>query len=277
MLITARLWKLAVGKIRHSDIDALMQLEGIDEPFELSRMILRGLVDEKKLNKKHSAFRHYIRKQKLRKLLSSPMMLSAIVCSYAEEIELKGSKCDIYILLLESLFKKGNSEMCAFEQPPFPCFTGTQYIQPNMVHLNRLAELAFHLLFVNTKENSIVFSIADLKKFIIDESKDFALKSGILSLKRNASTMRSVSSFMFIHKSMQEFLAAFHIARNTFLIDGIISVYLDRHEDEYLELSYVFIFMCGLDTSGATELSNMIDERNALNRRSRNNWYLNDH
>ncbi|KAH3770997.1 hypothetical protein DPMN_172297, partial [Dreissena polymorpha] len=274
-LITTRPWKLAERKGKHSEIDAVFQLEGINEPFELSRIILSRLVAKAELEIKHKAFKRYIRNQKLRKLISSPMMLSVIVCSYAEGIELKGSKCEIYILLLESLFKKANSEMRTFEQSPSPCFRGTQYIQPNMERLNRLAEMAFHLLFVNAKENSLVFNITELKKFKMDERKqqDFALKSGILSAKLTASTLRSSSSFMFIHKSMQEFLAAYHIACNTNLIDDIISIYLNRHPKAYLDISQVFIFLCGLDVSCAEKLSSMMDERDALDTNHRSDCH----
>ncbi|KAH3770009.1 hypothetical protein DPMN_171288 [Dreissena polymorpha] len=266
MLFSTRPWKLAVVKITHSDRYTSLQLEGIDEPLELSRIILSRLMNKEYCELDFSAFEHYIAKQELEHLLSSPIMLSVIVCSYAEGTELKGSKCIINTLLLESLFKKANSEMCTFEQPAFLCFTGTQYIKPNMEPLNRLAELAFHLLFVNVKENSLVFSDTELRKFKLDErkQKEFALKSGILSSVRNASTLRSASSFSFIHLSMQEFLAAYHIARNTHLIDDVISVYLDHHKDAYRDISQVFIFLCGLDKSSAETLSSMMDQYHAM-------------
>ncbi|XP_052233052.1 uncharacterized protein LOC127845914 [Dreissena polymorpha] len=122
MLFSTRPWKLAVVKITHLNRYTSVQLEGVNKPFELSRLILGCLVAKDDLELKCSAFKHYIAKQKLDNLLSSPMMLSAIVCSFAEGIELKGSKCEIYILLLESLFKKANSEMRTFEQSSSPCF-----------------------------------------------------------------------------------------------------------------------------------------------------------
>ncbi|KAH3770443.1 hypothetical protein DPMN_171730, partial [Dreissena polymorpha] len=264
MLFSTRPWKLAVVKITHLDRYTSVQLEGVNKPFELSRLILGCLVAKDDLELKCSAFKHYIAKQKLDNLLSSPMMLSAIVCSFAEGIELKGSKCEIYILLLESLFKKANSEMRTFEQPPFSCFTETQYIQPNIDTLNRLAELAFHLLFVNTKENSLVFSISELRQFKLDEQEQmkFALQSGILSSARKAALLRPSSSFSFIHLSMQEFLAAYHISRNPDLVDGVISVYLNRQREAYRDISQVFIFLCGLDVTCAEKLSSMMDERN---------------
>ncbi|KAH3770435.1 hypothetical protein DPMN_171722 [Dreissena polymorpha] len=118
MLIATRPWKSAEGKVKHSDIEAVLQLEGINEPLELSSIILGHLVAKAELEIKHSAFRRYIWNQKLGKLISSPIMLSVIVCSYSEGIEFKGSKCEIYIPLLESLFKKANSNTCTFQQPP---------------------------------------------------------------------------------------------------------------------------------------------------------------
>ncbi|XP_052259252.1 uncharacterized protein LOC127863677 [Dreissena polymorpha] len=277
MLFSTRPWKLAVSKIMLSDIYTSVQLEGINKPFELSRILLSRLVDKDDLKIKYSAFKNYIAKQKLYNLLLSPMMLSAIVCSYAEGTELKGSKCEIYILLLESLFKKPNSEMCTFEQPPFRCFTGTQYIQPNMESLNRLAELAFHLLFVNARENSLVFTDTELRKFKLNEreQKEFALKSGILSSARNTSSLRSASSFSFIHLSMQEFLAAYHIARNTHLVDGVISVYLKRHNDAYREISQVFIFLCGLDVSSVDSLSSMMEQHHVMSNFNYDVWLRN--
>ncbi|KAH3771104.1 hypothetical protein DPMN_172406 [Dreissena polymorpha] len=63
---------------------------------------------------------------------------------------------------------------------------------------------------------------------------------------------------------MQEFLAAYHISRNTNLIDGIISIYLNRHPEAYLDIAQVFIFLCGLDVSCAEKLSRMMHERDAL-------------
>ncbi|KAH3798726.1 hypothetical protein DPMN_152329 [Dreissena polymorpha] len=266
MLFSTRPWKLAVVNIKNSEIYSSVQLEGINEPFELCRIILSRLVDENDLEIKYTAFKNYIEKQKLTHLLSSPMMLSAIVCSFSEEMELKGSKCEIYILLLESLCKKANREMREFEQPPFQCLKCTQFIKPNMEDLNRLAELAFNSLFVNTKENSIVFGITQLNTLKMDgrELMDFALKSGILTAKRNASVKRSTSSFMFIHLSMQEFLAAYHIARNTHLVDSVILEYLNRHTNSYLDISQVFIFLCGLDVSSAETLSSMMEQHHAM-------------
>ncbi|KAH3824868.1 hypothetical protein DPMN_126722 [Dreissena polymorpha] len=267
ILITTRPWKVAEGTFNHSEMHTLLQLEGVNDPVELSRNLLSLIIDRKELSAKHLLFKRYVTEKKLNDLLLSPMMLSVILCSYAEGITLKGSKCEIYCIILESLLKKANSKISEFQHPPFPCFTGTQYIQPNIEQLNRLAEAAFHLLFSNTRENSLVFGISELKLYKLEEELDTALKSGILSATPKASVLRLSSSFSFIHKSLQEFLAAYHIARNTQTINGIISGYLKRNNNSYLDVTEVLTFLCGLDISAANTLSDMMDKCDQLHYR----------
>ncbi|KAH3783176.1 hypothetical protein DPMN_161105 [Dreissena polymorpha] len=269
LLITTRPWKMTGAKILDSQIDKLLQLDGVKNVFEASRKILGCRKDCKKrqdLDKKQSEFELYVQKYGLLEPLHFPMMLCLIVQLWAEGTELKGSKCEMYSFLLDSLFKKATSEPSEFQEPTYRCFTETQYIQPNIEHLNRLAEAAFDLLFSDTQNKALVFTTKELKKYNLGEldQNNVALKSGILSTKRQEPTLRALPSFSFIHKSIQEFLAAYHIARITHLnlIDDVISGYLDRHEDAYLDVSQVFIFLCGLDIMSANKLSGMMDERN---------------
>ncbi|KAH3780655.1 hypothetical protein DPMN_158474 [Dreissena polymorpha] len=265
LLITARPWKVTEAKILDSQICKRLQLDGINNVLEVSRTLLGCRKDFKSrqdLDKKQSEFESYVRKFGLLEHLYSPMMCCLIVHSWAKGTKLKGSRCEQYSLLLECLFKKANIETSEFQEPPYRCFTESQNIQPNIEHLNRLAEAAFYLLFSDTQEKSLVFTITELKKFNLGElyPENFSLKSGILTATRNASALRSSSSFTFIHKSIQEFLAAYHIACNTNLIDDVISGYLNRHKGAYLGISQVFIFLCGLNMSAANKLSGKMDE-----------------
>ncbi|KAH3781162.1 hypothetical protein DPMN_158987 [Dreissena polymorpha] len=265
LLITTRSWKMTEAKILDSQICKLLQLDGVNNVFEVSRTILRCRKDFKgrqDLDKTQSEFESYVLKFGLLEDLNTPMMLCLIVHSWTKGTELKGSRCEKYSLLLECLFKKANIETSEFQEPPYPCFTETQNIQPNIEHLNKLAEAAFYLLFSDTPEKALVFTSTELKKFNLGrlDQENFALKSGILSATRKASALRSTSSFSFIHKSIQEFLAAYHIACNTNLIDDVISGYLNRHDDAYLGISQVIIFLCGLNISAANKLSGMMDE-----------------
>ncbi|KAH3781007.1 uncharacterized protein LOC127841945 isoform X1 [Dreissena polymorpha] len=258
LVITTRPWKLAEAKIPDSKIETLLHLEGVNEPFVVSLRILRCREDctnSEDVENKHSAFVSYVDRNDLRDLLASPMLLTLIVQTWAEGTELKGNKCQIYSLLLESLFKKANSEEDHFHKTPFPCLKETRYIKPNIEHFNRLSEAAFHLLFSETKENSLVFGIEQLIQYKLYERKDFVMRTGILSATRKASALRSSSSFSFVHKSVQEFLAAYYIACNCHVIDEVIPGYLKRHDESYRDMHEVLIFLCGLNISAANELS----------------------
>ncbi|XP_052240102.1 uncharacterized protein LOC127850812 isoform X2 [Dreissena polymorpha] len=265
VLITTRPWKVTETEIPNQKISSLLQLEGVNEPFEISRRLLGcrdDCKDSKDLDKKQSEFKSYILKNDLRKFLISPMLLQLILQSWVEGTEMKGSTCEVYSLFLESLIKKANEQRRTFQKPSFRCFKRTQYIQPNIENVDRLAEAAFHLLFSNTRDCSLVFSDTDLERFGLDEGerKEFAFKSGILSAARKSSSLGSSFSFSFIHKSVQEFLAAYYIACNTHLIDAIISGYLNRYKDAFMDISQVFIFLCGLEISAANKLSSMMNE-----------------
>ncbi|KAH3780972.1 hypothetical protein DPMN_158797 [Dreissena polymorpha] len=200
VLITTRPWKLTELKISDSKIDILLQLEGVNEPFDVSKRLL-ACVDESKtsndVENKQSEFESYIYNNGLYEQLVSPMMLSLIVQLWVKHIEIKSSKCELYSLLQDSLLKKANGETGEFQQPPFRCFKWTQYIEPNIEHVDRLAEGAFNLLFSDKRNNSLMFSSVELKKYNLDKKErlDFSLKSGILSATRKVSTLRSSSSF----------------------------------------------------------------------------------
>ncbi|XP_052222394.1 uncharacterized protein LOC127838604 isoform X2 [Dreissena polymorpha] len=259
LFITTRPWTLVEGKIKYSEIEHLLQLEGIHDPFEQIKIIIGCMVDKDNLNAKHCEFISYIREKNLVELMDSPMMLSLIVDLWAEGARRKRSTCEIYSLLLESLLKKANSEHGQFLQPPFPCFTETNYIKPNLNHVQSIAEAAFCLLFTDKRENPQLFGITEMTKYNLEEHEDFALRTGFLSVTKTGSLIRASTVFSFIHKGIQEFLAACHIACNTHATDDIITKYLKRYEDAFLDFSQVFIFLCGLNISAANELSYLMN------------------
>ncbi|KAH3750596.1 hypothetical protein DPMN_185123 [Dreissena polymorpha] len=266
LLITSRPWKMTEAMIPDAKIDTMLQLEGVNDPFEWCRRLLDRsdyCKDSNDLDTKQSKFKAYILKNDLMKFLISPMLLQLIVYSWVEGTEMNGSMCEIYSLFLDSLLKKANKKKRKFPSSSFQCFKDTEHIRPNIENVNRLAEAAFHLLFSNTRDSSLVFSDTDLERFGLDEGeqKEFALKSGILTATQNPSIKRSSSSFSFFHKSIQEFLAAYYIAYNTHPFDEIISGYLNRYKDAYMDISQVFIFLCGLEISAADKLSSMMNER----------------
>ncbi|KAH3718148.1 hypothetical protein DPMN_060947 [Dreissena polymorpha] len=267
VLTTSRPWKLADERIRNSQIDILFDLEGISDPKEFNERILRCLLDESyDIKKSVVLFKEFLISRKLMSISSSPMLNTLVLCTWVDDRaeRLTGSSlCELYTTLLENLCKKANSQISYFDPnhtSPVNCFSRTMYVKPNMEHIDAIAKAAFSFLFSNEKESSLVFSDIHLMAHLSATAKQFALDSGLLSQRKGKKCTDQTLSF--VHKTIQEFLAAFHIHRNADVIDDVISGYLLRNDTSYRDISQIFIFLCGFNISAANKLSAMMNELN---------------
>ncbi|KAH3779943.1 hypothetical protein DPMN_157752 [Dreissena polymorpha] len=126
-----------------------------------------------------------------------------------------------------------------------------------MESIDAIAKAAFSFLFSNEIETSLLFSDINLSAHLSVSAKQFALDSGLLSKRKGKRCHDKTSSF--VHKTVQEFLAACHISNNQDVMDEIISKYIKRHDNSYLKISQVFIFLCGLSASAANKLSELMN------------------
>ncbi|KAH3710641.1 hypothetical protein DPMN_070130 [Dreissena polymorpha] len=269
VLTTSRPWKLADERIKNSQIDILVEIEGINDPYTFCERVLRCILDESK-NPKLTALeiRCFMSYRKLTSLSYSPMLYTLFICTWTDTLEEEDpwngfSLCALYTTLLESLCKKANDITGFFNDlnpPQVKCFSSSKYLRPIIQKVDVISKAAFHLLFSPEKEKSIVFKDHELSNYLTQSEQEFALKAGLLSKRKTKKAFNS--SISFVHKSIQEFLAAYHIASNAHLIDYVISGYLRHHayRDALLELSQVFIFLCGLNVSAANKLSVIMNE-----------------
>ncbi|XP_052229126.1 uncharacterized protein LOC127843272 isoform X2 [Dreissena polymorpha] len=252
VLTTTRPWTLADERIRKSQIDSLFELRGVSDPKELCK----SLLDSFGCNTLNE-FVQYVTKNRLRALLFSPMLLSLIVSSWVDGPLLTGSRCNIYTVLIDGLFKKVSENISFFVQPPLMCFQNTQYLQQNFEHLQAISKTAFLMLFSAEREHSLVISDRQLSHYLTQEQKDVALKTGIITERKCVSRTYQRSTCSFIHKSVQEFLAAVHIALNSADL-VVVARYIAENSDAIFE-NQIFIFLCGLNILLANELSRIID------------------
>ncbi|KAH3769868.1 hypothetical protein DPMN_171149 [Dreissena polymorpha] len=285
VLTTTRPWKLADERIKNSQIDILLEIEGVNNPSAFSKNIIRCLIDHSMdLEETVNTFKTFVEDRKLESLSSSPMLFTLVICTWLNAIEeekhFKGSSmCALYTTLVESLCKRANSTTGYFNDlnpPPVQCFSGTSYLQPNIEHLDKLAKAACKLLFSSERESSIVFSDILLSNYLSPDEftvrKTIALTAGILTNRKDKS--RTGSSNSFVHKTVQEFLAAYHIACNPCIIDDVISRYLKLNNTSYLEISQVLIFLCGMNISAAKKLSALMNQYDEI--RCGDNGYIDD-
>ncbi|XP_052253115.1 uncharacterized protein LOC127859649 [Dreissena polymorpha] len=261
VLITTRPWKLTDERIRNSHIDSLLELDGVNDSVILYERILSCIISQH-LSLKIREFKSFVEAHYLQHLLTSPMLNTMVVCTWAQGRFRQSaglSLCELYTTLLEGLCKKANDVTGFFNlshKSPVSCFEETEYLQPNINYIEVISKTAFHFLFSQNKEKALVFSDKDLSSYMSKGEKEFALKAGIFTQRKCA--IRGTCSFL--HKSLQEYFAAFHIATTANVIRDEIAVKLGPKTTDALEISQVFIFVCGFNASAANDLSNLIDK-----------------
>ncbi|XP_052233311.1 uncharacterized protein LOC127846175 [Dreissena polymorpha] len=259
VLITTRPWKMSDDRLKNSQVDCLLEIEGVKDSFVLCRKVLDCLISDD-LDRKVVQFTRYIHDNGLAGLLATPMLITPIVCLWVDNTYLTGSSCQIYTIIIDGMLKKANTQTEYFQDPPFQCFNNTKHIKPNLKQIESLSKAAFYLLLNIERENALVFSEADILKHISIEEKMFAITSGILSERTVSTLSYRPSTCSFFHTNVQEFLAAIHIASNEKLIYDVIVPYFDCHQNAWFEISHVFKFLCGLNINAANILSRAIDE-----------------
>ncbi|KAH3782746.1 uncharacterized protein LOC127841092 [Dreissena polymorpha] len=242
-LITTRPWKMVDKRIKDSGIDLLIEVSGIIDKEQLAIFVLKSLQTNN--SKSYTEFMSYVEEQKLQHFLASPWLLTLLVSVWINSQHFSGSLCELNCILLDNLFRKATTHEGKFSHAQFRCLKATNFIYPRVEILNSLAKLAFECTFSSGK--SLVFSKEKVLESLSQEHLKFSLQAGILS-ERYISSQQS--QFSFLHETVQEFLAAFHIAQsNGISISSIIETM--RH---VLEISQVFIYLCGLHTEKASTI-----------------------
>ncbi|KAH3753224.1 hypothetical protein DPMN_187858 [Dreissena polymorpha] len=259
VLITSRPWKLADERIRDSKIDRLIELEGITDPEKLTKeMILSHYSAQEKTL---AEFIEYVQLNQLKQFLSSPWLQTMLVNLWMNDTNFNGSLCELYCVLVDLLFKKANAKEGYFKKgTSYQCFSNTSYIEPQNEILNALAKAAFYFTFSSKK--SLVFSKAELRNYISEEQLNFGLDAGLLTVVHNSTLSFPSSSMCFLHETIQEFLAAYHIANSK--TDEIESL-LIKNQTNVLEMSQIIIYMCGLDCGMTNELINRLTDGDFVN------------
>ncbi|KAH3791430.1 hypothetical protein DPMN_144916 [Dreissena polymorpha] len=135
----------------------------------------------------------------------------------------------------------------------------TEYLRANGSLVRTASALAFKTLTDSSKETSIVFAEKNITKHMTKTQLGYLLQIGIITKKKSlALSPRKNVPFMFVHKTIQEFLASLYIAMHQTDIEDITnaikSVYCDA--DSILDMGQLFIFTCVM--CAAERMSNHI-------------------
>ncbi|XP_052813720.1 uncharacterized protein LOC128240836 [Mya arenaria] len=264
VLITSRPWRMSQNRIKDTKIDKYLQLQGVANVKLLVQKALICLNERVTEKMKYPGFFLFVSRKELEHLLSVPIVILLLVCLWFEGENESFSMCDIYAYMIDMMLRRKALPMLRVlleSTPLLRCFQQTKHVQKYHSIVLKLAELAFKKLFSSDRKSSLVFQNVDC---LTPEELLFVLKSGLIRETKSQSLIRISSSFSFIHKTVQEFLAAVHIANHAGEIQRVIGPYCE----EFLYSSYksmtgsdvppVFIYVCGLNPKVAKDMSTVM-------------------
>ncbi|XP_052785482.1 uncharacterized protein LOC128221078 [Mya arenaria] len=271
VLITSRPWRMSQNRVKDTKIGKYLEIKGVAYTQLLVQKTLVCMNERVAEKRRCLDFIIFVARKKLMHLISVPIIILLLVCLLFEGVHESLSLCDIYAYMMDMMFGRTSLPMltAAPESTPLlQCFKQTEHVKNYYNIVLKLAQLAFEKLFSRDRKSSLVFQNVDCLK---PEEILFVLKSGIMRETKSQSLIRKSSSFSFIHKTLQEFLAAVHIAHHAEDIQRVIKPNDHKSRQEFLgsnqefeygsmkyDVSQVFIFMCGLNSKVAHDISHMM-------------------
>ncbi|XP_060582946.1 uncharacterized protein LOC132739287 [Ruditapes philippinarum] len=288
IVTTSRPWKFHTLRSSDVEIEQSLKLNGFD--FRCEREMVYRTVSQlnvrRQANKEDRDCRKKLKEESLKSLKQVPIMLQQLICLWFDGKLDKTSRCAIYTSMLELFFTwndmktKGTSTrlMKGTQKVNLPQYLADKTkLSFNRHFIHELSQLAFETLFNCPKNKSLSFDICIFDELeISDEIRENCLKLGIITEDECSSLSVSEppsSLFSFIHKSMQEFLAAVYIDINfnTKIGASGSTGYVELAKkfiyevfqkcstvNDILEQSNVVIMLCGLEPRLATHFSKYI-------------------
>ena len=254
VLITSRPWRVETlaQNLRNCRV---LEMKGLNEEGVISFtkiFKILGLLDSPS-----ETFLREIENLDMAEIIKIPIMLVYTLYSFKENQTLERYKCRIYASLVESVLshsvekltkeQKGEIEKLCKQKYKLPlCSSDKKLVTLYGELIEKLSKLAFESLVRPDKENSLVFE----KKTLFDNFGSDELKAcltlGMLSESKAVSdSIIKKSSVSFLHKSVQEFLAAVHLSCNEMAFktfkDNLTSL------ESIFNYSLVISFLCGMD------------------------------
>jgi len=263
-ITTSRPWRMTQYPPKESKLEKRMEIEGTGNVNRLGENVV-NIVNER--SEKHVIFSEieaYVRDKGVSHLLTIPILLLQIVCLFFDGKEVSNSQSKIYASIFDMMMgrqpQESNGNTSSFE-PKLRLFADKKNVLGFWTYFTEIAKLAFEQLFPQHGHSSVVFNSSTC--YLNNEIKRFALKYGFLSETQSNSFSCRSSNLTFIHKSLQEFLAAVHMGLHEDLFEMAVEprYSFDAFESYISDLSQIFVFMCGVNIKMAEKMSEIMNTR----------------
>ncbi|XP_045171213.2 uncharacterized protein LOC123533579 [Mercenaria mercenaria] len=277
---TLRPWKLSEISLRKRQIDRKVELVGFSKESaskesklkELKKRAILAVKNVAKDQVEHEIknFDEEIKENAFEDTETNPLMLTLLVCLWADGMPFGRTKCELYINIIELFLSRAEKleNMQSFQD--FSCGTegetkATDYEEYiRTLHFCKkyygllldVGRLAFQTLFIDERENRLSFDSSVAEEFLEQDRLEFCFRSGILTKSKLKSYTSKKSRVSFPHKTLQEFFAALCLSTSrdqSNLLNSIESIC--DSVSNILEMSKVFLFLSGLDSQFACSIS----------------------
>lgn len=261
VLTFTRPWKLNGASMKESYIDALFDIKGVVSFQTLLTNVLKYL---NRKNGTHRDLWDQTGQHKIKALLKVPIMAMQLLFLWYENHSLPESKTQLYSEMIEMLLQRSrvSVETSASQQPSkcLPaCLVNKECCENNTDLLDNLGLLAFHTLYSKDNCPYIVFPEMHVQKHLSDKQKQYALSGGLLTQHKVPSLLKTYSTFCFLHKSYQEFMAAYYLATNVETLDtSLTSMEMYYEQNSILDIEECFTFLCGMNKAIVPRLTDFL-------------------
>ncbi|KAH3708036.1 uncharacterized protein LOC127856877 isoform X1 [Dreissena polymorpha] len=278
-IITARPWKLADLKISDT-LTRTFEISGVLNYKTLSRNMFRVLAEKDYITKTDQKansidFFHQINTHNLKHLITIPAMCVQLVHQFYVGRLTTGSLCALYVNMLDMHIARGlqklqipvfnTGEKSCGDIPDILRTETAEYVQANLSLVYSASELAFKTLTDTNKQSSLVFRENTIIQYMTKTELDYLLQTGIITKKKSLALCPGKNvPYMFVHKTIQEFLSSLtlYIAMNPTKMDAIMHALQLAYCDgrSILDIGQLFIFTCGTCSPAAERMSKHISD-----------------
>lgn len=263
-LTVTRPWKLNQVALSSTDIDKCLEIKGIENRDDLMKKILHCFNATNTIFDCKLAFEKY--DFHVRKLLDIPLLTIQLVCIWQKDRKLPNSLSQLYSTMVDIMLgihsiESHENKKIKLEPNTLPyCFSDTKFCKKHVDFLEKLGKLAFETLFNENTVQRIVFSSDIAELYLDDEMKAFALRVGILTERKTPSLCFRKSEISFLHKTLQDFFAAFSQSRLKNEIETCKRLeQIHKHLTEGVDITHFFLFVNGMCSDFGSVLSRKLN------------------